>query len=133
MVNKKGGQPKNTNALKFKSYKQLEDAINSYFEDRDEKKLPYQVFSLIVHLNIDDDTWYKYKNGTYDVPSCSYSGLIKKAYRRIQSYATDFLFKNGSKATGAIFYLKCNHGWTETQQVDLNHKGTISISFDDQD
>lgn len=81
---------------KFKSEKELRDAIGKYFEKCDkDKKIPSKA-GLRVHLDMIKETYSDYKK--------RYPHPIKKAENLIEEAWVQRL--NGMAATGAIFYLK---------------------------
>ena len=73
----KGGRP-----LLFKTVKELEDKINAYFEDKNNK--PYTITDLAVWLDCDRKTLTNYEERDKFFPT------IKRAKTKIDSKILDF-------------------------------------------
>lgn len=101
--------------LKYKTAKQLEDAILEYFKGLKEMQPP-TISGLALHLGFDSrQSIYDYK----EKPEFTY--IIKRAILFMESYAEEQLLR-GTSATGAIFWLK-NHKWTDKVVNDVNITG----------
>lgn len=98
--------------LKYKTVKELEDAIDAYFEERYSKAIPPTISGLALWLGFESrQSLYDYQ----DRPE--FSDTIKRATARIEDYAERILLNGNGSATGAIFWLK-NHKWTDkTEQI----------------
>ena len=98
--------------LKYKTVKELEDAIDAYFEERYLKSIPPTISGLALWLGFESrQSLYDYQ----DRPE--FSDTIKRATARIEDYAERILLNGNGSATGAIFWLK-NHKWTDkTEQI----------------
>lgn len=98
--------------LKYKTVKELEDAIDAYFEERYSKSIPPTISGLALWLGFESrQSLYDYQ----DRPE--FSDTIKRATARIEDYAERILLNGNGSATGAIFWLK-NHKWTDkTEQI----------------
>lgn len=119
------GQP-----MAFKTVKELEDKVNSFFESDDAYLINYKegqeerVFAptmagLALHLGVDRKTIVNYSHKEEYFPT------IKKARARIESHLEKKLY--GNNVTGLIFNLKNNFDWkdkTEVEQtnVELTHE-----------
>lgn len=124
--------------LKFKTSKELQTAIDKYFEGCGDKLVtddegnaitdksgnpvfipnPPTIAGLALALGFEDrQSIYDYK----DRPE--FSCVIKKAITRIEDYAEKHLYIG--RATGAIFWLK-NHKWTDKTEIDAK-VGTYSL------
>lgn len=107
MTENKVGRP-----LKFQSVDEMQEAIDRFFLDCDEKDDPYTVTGLALALDTTRKSLCEYE----DLPE--FSNTIKKAKARVENYAEKRLFTG--QPTGPIFALK-NFGWRDAQ--DLNHGG----------
>jgi len=132
---RKRGRPR-----KFKSAEQMQTAIDAYFAECDNriievqtedgqviginKPAPYTVCGLCLALDIDRDTLLNYEKH-YEP---EFFGTVKKAKLKVQQFAENHLYE-GKAPTGAIFSLKCNYNWQDKQEVDVNHKGQVNITF----
>lgn len=100
----------NTNALKYKTKEELQEGIDAYFKECDEKEKPYTMSGLALSLDIDKDTLTNY--GKRDL----FSEQIKKAKLRIEQQLEESLYRLGNNS-GVIFNLKNNYGWRDTVEV----------------
>ena len=123
-----GGRP-----LKFKTVKELEDAINEYFDWCDNRVInvfikevgdnvpvsnpaPYTMSGLAYALGVDRQTILNYEDRD------SYSALIKRARARVEQDVETRLLE-GKNQAGAIFNLKNNFGgWKDKTEQDLHVK-----------
>ena len=100
--------------LKFKTAKEMQEAIDSYFAQHPERPT---ISGLAIHLGfVDRQSMYDYK----DRPA--FSDTIKAAVSRIEAKHEENIYTTG--AAGSIFWLK-NRGWTDQQQIQ--HSGGINI------
>ena len=106
--------------------------INEYFMLAEENDKPFLNIGLANHLNISKDAIHDIKAGRLKSFEGTYhKEVLEWASSKCEQYLSEKLFdKNAKSVTGAIFTLKCNYGWSEKQQIDLNHNGTINISFE---
>ena len=101
--------------LKYKTPKELEDAIYDYISKLRPDQPP-TISGLALHLGFDSrQSIYDYK----EKPEFTY--IIKRAILFMESYAEEQLLR-GTSATGAIFWLK-NHKWTDKVVNDVNITG----------
>lgn len=102
---------------KYKTDKELQAAIDAYFETRGydpetEITRAPTVSGLALYLGFADrQSLYDYKKDK------AHSCTIKKAITRIECFAEETLL-TGSQTTGAIFWLK-NHRWSDKQTIEL--------------
>jgi homoaconitase/3-isopropylmalate dehydratase large subunit len=106
MAKHPGGRP-----LKFKSNKELQEKIDSYFAKMDAEKRPYTICGMAVELECDRLTLINYEKRE------EYFNTIKKAKQRIEAYAEERLF--GNSVAGVIFNLKNNYGWKDTMDNNV--------------
>lgn len=103
----------NTNALKYKSAKDLQKGIDKYFRECDEKEKPYTMSGLAYSLDIDRTTLINYGERN------SYSTLIKKAKAKVQAQLEENALTGKGNATFTIFNLKNNYGWQDKTEVEV--------------
>ena len=109
--------------LKFKSAKDLEQAIEAYFDGCVEEEEPVTITGLALALNISRETLRDY--GPDDV----YFSLIKKAKLRVQHAYEKRLIKRGN--SGDVFALK-NFGWSDkTENGKSFDMKTALVEFSD--
>src|SRR3989338_10128016 len=92
--------------LKFKTGKELEKAVSSYFTDCEKSSKPISISGLAVALDINRQTLLNYSKTE------EFFGTIKKAKAICEKYTEESLFI-GRKIAGAIFNLKNNYGWKD--------------------
>lgn len=102
----------NTNALKYKTGKELQKGIDKYFQECDKKQKPYTMSGLAESLDIDRITLINY--GKRD----SFFTLIKKAKQKVERQLEENALIGKGNATFTIFNLKNNYGWRDTVEVD---------------
>lgn len=113
----KGGRP-----LLFKTVKELEDKINEYFED--ENNRPYTITSLAVWLDCDRKTLTNYEERDKFFPT------IKRAKTKIEAEIEKGALLGLYNPTFSIFNMKNNFGWQDKQEVDTIHTNRIKIIND---
>ena len=97
----KVGRPK-----AFKSVKEVEEKINSYFNYCEEKEKPYTMSGLAYYLGIDRKTLLNYSKNE------EYFHTIKKARDKVQMQLEECLYRLGNNS-GVIFNLKNNFDWKD--------------------
>lgn len=100
----------NTNALKYKTEKELKEAINKYFNKCDEEGKHYTMTGLALSLGIDRTTLVRY--GDRDL----FATLIKNAKAKVEEQLEESLYRLGNNS-GVIFNLKNNYGWKDNVEV----------------
>lgn len=117
MENNKSGRP-----LLFKTVKELEDKINSYFEDENNK--PYTITDLAVWLDCDRKTLTNYENRDKFFPT------IKRAKTKIEAGIEKGALLGLYNPTFSIFNMKNNFGWQDKQEVDVASNNRVQIIND---
>lgn len=118
----------------FESNEQLQQAIDSYFENCPDKRMMvvgegsieipiYTITGLAYHLGFESrQSFYDY------IEKIEFTYTIKRARLKIESkYEQNLQFNN---ATGSIFALK-NFGWVDKTEHEVS--GGISLHFDHDD
>ena len=108
----------NTNALKYKTEKELQKGIEAYFNMCDEKQKPYTMSGLALSLGIDRTTLVRY--GDRDL----FANLIKNAKQKVQAQLEENALMGKGNAVFTIFNLKNNYGWRDQVEVKNEHEIT---------
>lgn len=115
-MNNKKGRPR-----KYTEVEIMQQRINKYFKQCDEKKEPYTITGLCIALDITRETLKEY------LKKEAFSDTIKKSKLRVENYLEKHLITDGS-TTGIIFNLKNNFGWSDKQQIE--HSGNVNNPFE---
>lgn len=106
----------NTNALKYKTQEELQQGIDKYFAECDEKQKPYTMSGLAYSLGIDRITLINY--GKKDL----FSTQIKNAKAKVQAQLEENALMGKGNAVFTIFNLKNNYGWKDQTEVKNEHE-----------
>lgn len=109
---------------KYKNAEEMKLIIDEYFDMCNNNRRPYTVSGLARHLGLTRKTLLEYQKkygGEYAV-------IIEDAKTRIEEFVEACLFKSGI-ATGTIFNLKNNFGWSDKQEVE--HSGDVNVKLED--
>ena len=108
--------------LKYKTAAEFDRAVDAYFVDREAKGLPPTHAGLALSMGFVSPTslWNYRKKATF-VDSTT------RARAMLQDYAETVLF-DPAKARGAMFTLKCNHGWREENKGDVEAVKVILVN-----
>lgn len=117
MEKNKGGRP-----LLFKTVKELEEKIDSYFADESNK--PYTITDLAVWLDCDRKTLTNYEERDKFFPT------IKKAKTRIEAGIEKGALLGLYNPTFSIFNMKNNFGWQDKQEIDTSSTNRVQIIND---
>ena len=115
MANKKG-RPK-----KYTEVEIMQQKINKYFKECDQKREPYTITGLALALDLDRRSINNYSKDSEFFPT------IKKAKLKVENYLEKYLIA-GSNSTGTIFNLKNNFNWSDKQQIE--HSGNVNNPFE---
>lgn len=103
---------------KYKNKEELQEKIDIYFRECDEKEEPYTVTGLGLALDMSRQDLINYSNKE------DFFDTIKKAKQKVENYLEKRLIKDSS-ATGIIFNLKNNYGWKDKQEninIETNYE-----------
>lgn len=107
----------NINPPKYDSPEQMREKLTEYFDECDKKQAIPSIAGMALFLGFaDKQSIYDYEKRKVDRDT-GYACLLKKARLVIESVLNDSTMSKSS-ATGAIFRLKCNYGYKETQVVE---------------
>lgn len=120
----RGGQPENTNAMKYKDEETLQKGIDEYFKQCDEKDLPYTMTGLARALGITRQTLVNYGERE------SFFTLIKNAKQRVEEQLEQCALSGKFNTTFSIFNLKVNHKWDDNQETN-KEPTTVTINVVD--
>lgn len=95
----------------FKTRKQLEDAVNGYFDNMDDEKRPYSIAGLAYYLGCCRFTIYNYEHDK------EFGDIITRARDRCIMTLEEKMMEKGT--AGQIFLAK-NYGYTDRQDI-VNH------------
>lgn len=114
--------------LKYKSVKAMQEDIDKYFAECDEKGKPYTVSGLAYALGTNRQTLINYEDKE------QFFDTIKDAKAKIELFNEELLYDKNVSTTGVIFNLKNNYGWKDKQEIEaeINSDVTISIELSDE-
>ena len=98
----------------------MQQKLDEYFEKCDKNEEPYTITGLALALDLDRKSINNYAKDSEFFPT------IKKAKLKVENYLEKRLI-NDSSATGIIFNLKNNYGWSDKQEIQ--HSGNINNPF----
>ena len=111
---------------KYNKVEDMQNDINNYFKECDEKHRPYTVSGLANALDMTRQSLLNYEGND------KFFDTIKRAKSKIEQFAEECLFM-GSNTAGVIFNLKNNYDWKDKQEIaaDVNSDVTINIELTD--
>lgn len=106
---------------KYKNAKQLQAAIDKYFEECEKKGLPYTVTGLAIACDLTRQSLVNYneKDEFFDT--------IKKAKAKVEEFLENGAINGSLNTTFTIFNLKNNYGWKDTQNIEADVNNAIEI------
>lgn len=108
----------------FKTAKELEDKIQAYYIDCDERQMPYTIEGLAYTCGCDRRTITNYAKEEEFFP------IIKKHREKILTQLAELAISGKGNPTSIIFNLKNNYGYTDKTETELSGSLTIK-SFED--
>jgi hypothetical protein len=119
MTKKKPGRPR-----KYTDLDLFQKKINAYFKECDEKKEPYLIYGLVMHLGMSREQILKYED-----ERSGFTEAIKRARERIQRQIEQMMVERGTgNVAGLIFWMKNNAGWRDL--MELEHAGPGGIPLE---
>lgn len=114
---------------KYRTAKELEEKINSYFARVEEVNDTPPIWEeLLGYLGITKNTWDTYKSGQSTenmsdeekIEKIRISEVIKKAEEHLSSELVKYGLKNPNRQSLIIFFLKQKHygGYTDKQEIE---------------
>ncbi len=110
------GRPK-----KYTEVEIMQQKIDKYFNECEQKNEPYTITGLALALELDRKSINNYAKDSKFFPT------IKKAKLKVENYLEKRLI-NDSSTTGIIFNLKNNFAWSDKQQIE--HSGNVNNPFE---
>ena len=104
------------------------EAIDAYFADREAHEKPYTMHGLARALGCSRQTIINYENYHDAGP---FVDAIKAARECVAEWTEDRLHTKGFHPAGAIFSLKNNFGWQDTQTVSVNVGVALGVQVSD--
>ncbi len=119
----KGGRPR-----KYQSAAELQEKIDAYFAECDEKNKPYTVTGLALACGLDRDQLIHYAKDD------EFSDTIKTAKQKILEWLEARLTDKTTFTPGIIFSLKNNYGWRDEKHLEHSGKdgGPIVVKWADE-
>lgn len=96
--------------LKYKTPEELQQAIDSYFAQCDDKNPPL-ISGLAYHLEMTTESLRNYQERD------EFFAIVKRAKQRVEIAVEKNL--HGSACTGSIFWLKNNAGYRDKTEQEL--------------
>lgn len=118
---RKKGQIYKVGMFKFTDADALQERVNEYFADSDEKNKPYTINSLVEFLEVEPAVFKSYEKQK------KFKRILELARLKCLAYAERALL-SGKNATGTIFLMKNHFDWKEKSVVDANLSGNFSLS-----
>lgn len=117
MSSNKGGRPP-----KYKKKEELQEKIDSYFEECEKKGKPLTITGLALALGFNSRQALLNYQGKKE-----FNDTITRAKARVEQYAEERLFDKAG-ANGAKFSLSNNfEGWKERKEID----GNVNVKLED--
>ena len=109
----------------------MEAAIEDYFQTCEEKEQSPVVTGLALHLGFTGRiSLFNYLNRPGRSP---FANIIKKAKSRIEAHRVQRMVDGKGNVVGAIFDLKCNHGYVDKQVIEADIKVAQSFTPEDRE
>jgi len=109
--------------LKFKTVKELEEKIEAYLSDCQERNLPITITGMALWLDTTRDLLCNYENKD------EFADTIKRA-KMLVEYSYECKLHSGNNAAGMIFALK-NFGWKDKIEQDTTLTGDLKVSWEE--
>ncbi len=100
----------------YDNAKDMQDIIDKYFEECDEKGKPYTMSGLAYALDMDRKSLLNYSKDELFFPT------IKKAKEKVEQQLEENALMGKANSTFTIFNLKNNYGWRDTVEVKNDHE-----------
>ena len=112
------------------SLEELEKRIEEYFQEQERQEKPLTVSGLAWWLGIDRSNLLQYAkddgNGADARKPWHYA--IRAAWRRVEAYLEEQLYKQTGQVAGIQFGLKNNYGWQDRQEIELSAQRVENLS-----
>lgn len=115
-----GGRPP-----KFKTRKQMEEAIDKYFCECKRDKKPITFTGLAYSIGLSRQGLLNYSKNE------KFFDTIKRAREYVEMTLEERLIGTSGVATGIIFNLKNNYDWQDKQDINANVNTDIKVTLTD--
>ena len=119
-----GGKPK-----KFQDLQALDDAIQDYFVDCDNRGAPYTITGLAYTLETSRATLLNIQKNDYY--SNDFKKLVSLAKQKILQRTEEGMLSSRYNAAGSIFTLKNNFGYVDKIEQVVEVKNSVADSLED--
>ena len=109
--------------LKYRTVQELQNRIDAYFADCDQRMAPYTVTGLAVAVGLTRKGLLEYQGRRH------FTNAIEHAKARIEVDYEERLIANKGSANGLIFVLKNNYGYQDKIEQEIN--STINAISDE--
>lgn len=100
--------------------------LDDYYAEQKANNKPPTISGIARVLDVDRGTLLNIEKEKKDY-NPEIVSIVKKAKARVLEYLEERLDSNN--CTGAIFNLKCNFGFVDTQKVETNVSGGIDVNI----
>ena len=118
---------------RFKTVEAMQDAIDAYFKDCQERKRPYTVQGLALALNFNSRQSLLNYEGYTDANEESYLDTLKKAKLRIEQDKVEGAMMGDYNTAIVIFDLKNNHEHRDRQEYEVTNLDGYEIVEEDEE
>ena len=108
----------------------MEEAIDKYFRECDEKKEPYTMSGLAIALDFDSRRSLINYCNYEDEEEKAFLPAIKRARAKCEADIERGLLSGKYNPTGAIFNLKNNYDWKDKQEIEADVNSSIEINIE---
>jgi len=105
----------------YTSVEKMEEDIEKYFNECDEKEKPYTMSGLAYALDMDRKSLLNYSKDEQFFPT------IKRAKEKVEQQLEENALSGKANATFTIFNLKNNYGWVDKQEVENSSSNRVMI------
>jgi hypothetical protein len=100
----------------FATHEAFEQAIDDYFADCRERKVPLTMSGLANALGVSRVTLMNYEHR-----DARFLNAVKRARSAVEQQLEEGLLTREKQVAGHIFNLKNNFGWRDTQEIEHTH------------
>jgi hypothetical protein len=107
--------------MKYRSKEELQQKIDTYFIECNQKEKPYTITGLALALDMSRQGLINYSNRD------EFFDTIKKAKQMVENFNEEMLL-SGKNVTGVIFNLKNNWNWQDKISQEQDQKIYINLN-----
>lgn len=109
---------------KFETVEEMQEAVDRYFKECEEDKVPFTVSGLAYALDTNRQTLLNYSENE------EFFDTIKRAKAKIEAFNEALLYSKDVPTAGVIFNLKNNYDWKEKQEIEADVKNDVTINIE---